>query len=546
MKYVVRQGDNLFRVAALTLGDVRAWQIVATRNGIAAENASMAPDPGTVLEIPSVDELDPKLVNLRKVKWWQENSHLILDPDRLQVGAVYTAPTLADEPTDQPTSLQFSSIGEIGMTIDWTAAAGGADGYLVLMRADSAVASEPSDGVTYTEGNTIGSSTVVHSGSAVSKILSGLDPNTTYHFAVFSYNGTGSQRNYKTDTPLTGNQATDPVAEPANNPTNLQFANTDTDSTDVSWTASTGSPTPDGYIVVMKAGSAPTTDPSDGTVYNVDEALGDGTVKFVGVGTNFTASGLSSGTEYSFKVYAYRGSGPDINYKQTAPLSGSETTTSSVVPLRWTASESDYGVAAHSTRFDFGTNDFSFGMSFKLASTPASFMFLMDCSDGVDRWLIYWTDTQKLRAVIRIDNTNYITSPDITLSNPTTAWHTAVVNVDRDGNATLKVDDTTTALISISSASANAINANDSLWIAERDDDIGGGNHADMWTRSIWVMKGALATAQEITDYEVDPADVPAGITNHWAHTDGSGTTLTDTVNADNITINGGSWDPGA
>lgn len=113
--------------------------------------------------------------------------------------------TLFTEPAAQPTNLSFSNVKSYRFTGTFSAASGSPSGYIVLRRTGSPVADMPIDGVAYQKGDVIGSSSVVFSGSNTSFIPSYIVANTTYHFAVFAYNGTGSFRNYLTTAPLTGN-----------------------------------------------------------------------------------------------------------------------------------------------------------------------------------------------------------------------------------------------------------------------------------------------------------------------------------------------------
>jgi len=117
--------------------------------------------------------------------------------------------TLASEPTAQPSSFVFSTIKSYQFTANFTAASPAPDGgYLVLRRTGSAVTDVPVDGVDYQRGDVIGNSKVVYSSSASGFYPNELVSNTAYYFAVFSYNGTGSYRNYLTTAPLTGNATT--------------------------------------------------------------------------------------------------------------------------------------------------------------------------------------------------------------------------------------------------------------------------------------------------------------------------------------------------
>ena len=112
--------------------------------------------------------------------------------------------SFATAPTAQSTSLTFSSIKSYRFTGTFTTASGSPDGYIVLRRTGSAVADIPLDGTVYQRGDVIGNSMVVMSGTATTFAPLNIVASTNYHFAVFTYNGTGSFRNYLTTAPLTG------------------------------------------------------------------------------------------------------------------------------------------------------------------------------------------------------------------------------------------------------------------------------------------------------------------------------------------------------
>lgn len=87
-------------------------------------------------------------------------------------------------PTITATTLSVAA-GQI--TLAWSAVTG-VDGYLVLMSTAGAITSTPSDLVSYTSGNVIGSANVVYAGAALTTtITAAVASNTTYRFAVYSY-----------------------------------------------------------------------------------------------------------------------------------------------------------------------------------------------------------------------------------------------------------------------------------------------------------------------------------------------------------------------
>ncbi len=111
----------------------------------------------------------------------------------------------AVEPLVQATNLVFFDVKSYRISAMFTAASPAAEGYIVLRKTGSAITDTPSDGVVYQRGDMIGGSKVVGSGNFLSFIPNNIIANTTYHFAIFAYNGSGVSRNYLTVAPLTGN-----------------------------------------------------------------------------------------------------------------------------------------------------------------------------------------------------------------------------------------------------------------------------------------------------------------------------------------------------
>ncbi len=75
---------------------------------------------------------------------------------------------------------------------------------------------------------------------------------------------------------------------------------------DLSWTASTGGLDGGAYMVVRYAGvtPAPTDDPNQNGIYKFNNAVGAGTVRYIGTNTSFSDTSLSPGVDYYYKVYA--------------------------------------------------------------------------------------------------------------------------------------------------------------------------------------------------------------------------------------------------
>ena len=139
--------------------------------------------------------------------------------------------------------------------------------------------------------------------------------------------------------------------------TSSSIANT---SATVGWTRGNG----DEVIVVAKASSAPTTDPTNGTTYAADAAFGSGDalsggyVVYKGTGTSVSITGLTASVTYHIAVYENETSN-SCNLYNSTQLTGSFTT--SVPTISTSGSIGSFtacsGVAGASDNFSVsGTN----------------------------------------------------------------------------------------------------------------------------------------------------------------------------------------------
>lgn len=229
------------------------------------------------------------------------------------------ASTLMSEPS-QATSISFSALGSTAYQVSYTAGSG--LNRLVVAKQGSAVDWFPADATAYTgENNSIGSATdlgggnyLVHRGASPFT-LSGLSAQTAYHVRIYEYQGTNTTLNYNTNA-ASGNPAsrytlsTEPAAHAA------PFTATAASDTaiDLAWGAATGE---SGFIIVRRAGAAPTGTPADGTAYSQGNALGDGTVVFVnttaGANSHTDSYSTSADTTYYYRIYPYAYDGTPAN-----------------------------------------------------------------------------------------------------------------------------------------------------------------------------------------------------------------------------------------
>ncbi len=122
---------------------------------------------------------------------------------------------LATEPTAQATNMQFANVKTYRLSGSFTAASPAPNGYLVLRKKGSAITGVPVDGTVYDRGDNVGDAQVVFSGTATAFSPNHIVASSNYYFAVYTYNGSGTFRNYNTTAPLTGNVTTPATMMPA-------------------------------------------------------------------------------------------------------------------------------------------------------------------------------------------------------------------------------------------------------------------------------------------------------------------------------------------
>lgn len=239
----------------------------------------------------------------------------------------------APEPTISATLISFTNVGSSSMTIKWTN--GNGIGRMVLMRASSAVNSEPADNTSYNAdsvfaaGAQIGTGNwVVFQSSADSVTVTGLLPATVYHVAVFEYSNFGIDINFRTTSPGIGNRST-LALEPTTAAANVSFSSLGVSQFSVSWDNGNGA----GRLVLARQAAAVNAVPTDGLPYTANAAFGQGDevgsgnfVVFAGTGNTFTVTGLNQNERYHFSVFEYNGADTLRNYLATTPGNGNQHT----------------------------------------------------------------------------------------------------------------------------------------------------------------------------------------------------------------------------
>ncbi len=270
-------------------------------------------------------------------------------------------------PTTQASNIQFSNVLGSTMTVSWDS--GNGTGRILIARENSPIDVNPSDLTNYSSSTTFGSaSTEIGTGNYVMRIgnntsanITNLDPNTTYYFALFEYNGTSDGKVYLTslsDTnPIPGataNQLTE--AYPTDNATNMTFSNIN--GNEFYRVFSNGHGNGEKRIVVAKQGSPVTGTPVDGTDYTASTTFGSGDellplgsgeyVMYDGInGTGWTY-GLLPDTEYFFKVFEYNGSGTETFYLVANDDGGDPVYETSQSTLDYPTSQASFAVSPFS------------------------------------------------------------------------------------------------------------------------------------------------------------------------------------------------------
>jgi hypothetical protein len=206
--------------------------------------------------------------------------------------------TLSDPPSNQPTSLTFTSVTASSYGVSFAASAGGATGYVVVRRTGATPAGIPGNGTTYGVGDPLGDGSVVAVGAGVLFSESALSSNTTYHYAVFAYNGSGGNTHYLTTAPLVGSQLTFPQA-----PNALAATSPGQTSFTANWDAIAG--ITDFFIDVSSDDFS-----TFATGYQNQQVAG----------TSVSVTGLTAGTTYKFRLRAGNATGQSVNSNEQSIL----------------------------------------------------------------------------------------------------------------------------------------------------------------------------------------------------------------------------------
>ncbi|MCF8252985.1 MAG: T9SS type A sorting domain-containing protein [Bacteroidia bacterium] len=237
-------------------------------------------------------------------------------------------------PTQQATQVTISNITPISARV--TISKGNGAKRLVLINPNSVVDTFPTNGTTYLAnvafgtGDFISTNSVVYNGTDTTFVVTNLSFSSTYHVAVFEYNGFSEYTNYLTSNPARGNFTTQVgYSPPTVSTTGLSFSDVRVTSAKLKWTKGNGQ----NRIVILKANSAVNQTPTDSTTYFANENFGSGSdlgsnnyVIYNGSGDSCLVNNLESGKTYYAAIYEYNGIDELARFKISSPAVGNATT----------------------------------------------------------------------------------------------------------------------------------------------------------------------------------------------------------------------------
>ena len=199
------------------------------------------------------------------------------------------------------------------------------EGVVILRRIGASPSASPENQSSYEAGDMIGNGTVVYVGGAETWTDTSLADGTAYYYELFAYDVALNYASSDSANATTTADTTPPSAVVAQ-------ADSAVGAVDLTWWNPTDSDF-EGVLVLRKAGSAPTGAPTDGTTYTAGQTIGDGTVAAVRAGTaglmdEWTDTGLSNGTTYHYKLFAYD---EQPNYASAASASATPAMSSDVI-----------------------------------------------------------------------------------------------------------------------------------------------------------------------------------------------------------------------
>jgi hypothetical protein len=234
----------------------------------------------------------------------------------------------AQAPTVSASNVITVGKSTTSISINWDS--GNGSKRIVTCALATSTVALPVTGGTYTQNSNFGSGSnlgsgnyCIYNGTSYGCNAFGLTPNTSYRFRVYEYNTVSATEYYRT----TGYPIYTEITlqtQPITSASALTFSNVTTSTATLSF--SSGSGTND--LVALRASSAYTNVPVDGTDYSASTVYGSGGsitgtspysyVLSDGTATTINTSSLAAGTTYTGAVFTYSGTGGANNYKTTS------------------------------------------------------------------------------------------------------------------------------------------------------------------------------------------------------------------------------------
>jgi hypothetical protein len=257
--------------------------------------------------------------------------------------AIISAPTLP-RPTVPSSAFAFNPIegDRLGISMQ----KGNGTGRVIIAKLGSPVTAVPQEGITYTGNTTFGlgqeikpGEFVLSSGISNSYNVLGLSPASTYHFAVYEFDGAGAGTAYLTAQVLTAAQST--VSAPTQAASNITFSNQQSNSITIQWENGNGAK----RLVVMRRTDPVNTLPVDLKAYSPSASFGSGTTigggysVYANNGNTVTVTGLTGGATYHVAIFEYNGSTQPVYITSgypTATFSTSQAPTGAATNMQFT------------------------------------------------------------------------------------------------------------------------------------------------------------------------------------------------------------------
>lgn len=227
-------------------------------------------------------------------------------------------------PATQATITSFTAIAGNKLTINWSN--GNGERRLLIARKATAVNAVPVTLTDYSASPVFGSGAVlngdnyvVYKGTGTSTIVTGLEPNTVYHFAIFEYNGTAGPVYLIPG--ATGSQLTN--AGPTQASGTISFNSIEGNRVTTSFAPGNGKY----QLIIMRQGQPVTTVPVNGQTYTANTAFGTGQQVAPGefvmnsLAADRTFTNLLPATTYYFRVYDFDMDAAGNTYYLTAAWS---------------------------------------------------------------------------------------------------------------------------------------------------------------------------------------------------------------------------------